>query len=111
MTVGVNVGVKCCCGRMDCVETIASGSGFDACARLLKDRYDTRLEIPSDEGVVVDVVMSSGFVEGDELCRVLVENATQGIANLIMNLVDHRSGYRCLGRQHRGGRIHIREYS
>ena len=49
MTVGVNVGVKCCCGRMDCVETIASGSGFDACARLLKDRYDTRLEIPSDE--------------------------------------------------------------
>ena len=25
--------------------------------------------------------------EGDELCRVLVENATQGIANLIMNLV------------------------
>lgn len=88
MTVGVNVGVKCCCGRMDCVETIASGSGFDACARLLKDRYDTRLEIPSDEGVRVDVRDVIRLCqEGDELCRVLVENATQGIANLIMNLV------------------------
>lgn len=88
MTVGVNVGVECCCGRKDCVEAIASGSGFDSCARLLKDKYETRLEIPLDEGVKVDVREVIRLCQdGDPLCRVLVENATTGIANLIMNLV------------------------
>ena len=88
MTVGVNVGVECCCGRKDCVEAIASGSGFDSCARLLKDKYETRLEIPLDEGVKVDVRdVIRLWQDGDPLCRVLVENATTGIANLIMNLV------------------------
>lgn len=88
MTVGVNVGVECCCGRKDCVEAIASGSGFDSCARLLKDKYETRLAIPQDEGVKVDVREVIRLCQdGDPLCRVLVENATTGIANLIMNLV------------------------
>lgn len=88
MTVGVNVGVECCCGRKDCVEAIASGSGFDSCARLLKDKYETRLEIPQDEGVKVDVREVIRLCQdGDPLCCVLVENATTGIANLIMNLV------------------------
>lgn len=88
MTVGVNVGVECCCGRKDCVEAIASGSGFDSCARLLKDKYETCLEIPQDEGVKVDVREVIRLCQdGDPLCRVLVENATTGIANLIMNLV------------------------
>ena len=88
ITVGVNVGVECCCGRKDCVEAIASGSGFDSCARLLKDKYETRLEIPQDEGVKVDVREVIRLCQdGDPLCCVLVENATTGIANLIMNLV------------------------
>ena len=88
MTVGVNVSVECCCGRKDCVEAIASGSGFDSCARLLKDKYETCLEIPQDEGVKVDVREVIRLCQdGDPLCRVLVENATTGIANLIMNLV------------------------
>lgn len=88
MTVGVNVGVECCCGRKDCVEAIASGSGFDSCARLLKDKYETRLAIPQDEGVKVEVREVIRLCQdGDPLCRVLVENATTGIANLIMNLV------------------------
>ena len=88
MTVGVNVGVECCCGRKDCVEAIASGSGFDSCARLLKDKYETRLEIPQDEGVKVDVREVIRLCQdGDPLCCVLVENAATGIANLIMNLV------------------------
>ena len=88
MTVGVNVGVECCCGRKDCVEAIASGSGFDSCARWLKVKDETHLEIPQDEGVKVDVREVIRLCQdGDPLCRVLVENATTGIANLIMNLV------------------------
>lgn len=88
MVVGANVGVKCDCGRTDCVEMIASGLGLNACARLLKDKYPTRLGIPADDAVripVRDIVALAK--EGDELCTVLTCNAAQGIADLIMNLV------------------------
>lgn len=88
MRVGVNVGISCACGRTDCVETIASGSGIDRCARLLKDRYETRLNIPTQNGARVKVQDVVDLCrEGDPLCKVLVENASEGIANLIMNLV------------------------
>lgn len=88
MTVGVNVGVKCDCGRMNCVEAIASRVGFDKCARLLYDRYDTKLSLPKedDEMVNVDEIVRLGR-QGDPLCEVLVENAVEAIANLIMNMV------------------------
>lgn len=88
MRVGVNVGIPCVCGRTDCVETIASGMGFDSCARLLRNRYETRLTIPSENGkrVSVEEVVALSK-EGDPLCSVLVQNAAEGIANLIMNLV------------------------
>lgn len=87
--VGVNCGVKCCCGRTDCVEAIASGTGFDLCARLLHPHYpDTALQIPQQSGVRTDVRRIYELARhGDSLCTVLVENASQAIANLIMNLV------------------------
>lgn len=46
--VGVNIGIKCGCGRMDCVEAIAAGIGFDNCARLLRNQYETGLHIPAE---------------------------------------------------------------
>jgi len=86
--VGVNVGVQCGCGRMDCVELIASGIGFDRSARLLKDQYPTQLHIPEDLGDRVDVKEVFALSQkGDPLCIQLVENASQALANLIMNLV------------------------
>ncbi|MDR1369587.1 MAG: ROK family protein [Dysgonamonadaceae bacterium] len=86
--VGVNVGIQCGCGRMDCVEKIASGIGFDGCARLLKDRFDTQLHIPDnpEERVQVKDIFTLSE-KGDPLCVHLVENASQALANLIMNLV------------------------
>lgn len=86
--VGVRPGVKCCCGRTDCVEAIAAGVGFDSCARLLAPAYpDSALYIPSD-GSRVDVrLVYDLYRNGDPLCRLLVENAATSIANLIMNLV------------------------
>jgi len=86
--VGVNVGIKCGCGRMDCVELIASGLGLDRSARLLSDKYETKLHIPTDKGE--RVLASEIFAlskKGDPLCVQLVENATEALANLIMNLV------------------------
>ena len=86
--VGIHTGVKCCCGRTDCVEAIASGSGFDSCARLLAPEYpDTALVLPSD-GSRVDVRRIYELCrQGDALCCKLVDNAARAIANLIMNLV------------------------
>lgn len=87
LRVGVNVGVKCPCGRIDCVEAIAAGIGFDNCARLLRDRYETNLHIPDkDERVQVSDVFALSQ-KGDPLCTVLVDNAAEALANLIMNLV------------------------
>ena len=86
--VGVNVGIKCTCGRMDCVEAIASGIGFDRCARLLHGQYETDLHIPTDKGERIPV--SEIFAlsrKSDPLCMKLVENASEALANLIMNLV------------------------
>ena len=86
--VGVNLGIKCACGRMDCVELIASGLGFDRCARLLGDKMGTKLHIPSDLGERVQVKDVFALSQkGDPLCVQLVENASRALANLIMNLV------------------------
>lgn len=87
--VGVQVGVHCCCGRTDCVEAIAAGVGFDSCARLLYPRYpDTALDVLNHTETRIDVRDIYALSrQGDRLCQVLVDNAAQAIANLIMNLV------------------------
>lgn len=86
--VGVQAGVRCACGRTDCVEAIASGSGFDACARMMHASYpDTRLVLPAaDQRVDVRAIYALART-GDRLCLHLVDNAARAIANLIMNLV------------------------
>lgn len=85
---GVNVGVRCGCGRENCVEIIASGTGFDKCARFLWPQYDSNLTIPVDEGQKVDTrEIFELSMQGDKLCVQLVENATQAVANLVMNMV------------------------
>lgn len=67
---------------------IAAGIGFDNCARLLRNRYETNLHIPAEKGE--RVLISEVFAlsqKGDPLCVALVENASEALANLIMNLV------------------------
>ena len=87
MTTNVSVGVRCGCGRTDCVEAIASGIGFDACARYLQGKYKTDLEIsPKGTPVSVRDVFDLSR-KGDLLCVTLVENASEAIAQLIKNLV------------------------
>jgi len=83
---GLNLGVECCCGRKDCAEIIAAGVGFDACARLLKDKYRTSLVIP-EKGLVQARDVYELCEKGDELCKVLVDNASTVIANLIMDIL------------------------
>ncbi|SES63176.1 ROK family protein [Prevotella sp. kh1p2] len=87
LKVGTRVGMRCACGRTDCVETIASSVGIDRCARMLRNDYpDTNLSIPSNERVKVEDVFRLAKA-GDSLCVKLTENATDALADLIMNLV------------------------
>ncbi len=86
--VGVELDIKCGCGRDNCVELIAAGMGFDRCARMLQKRHQTVLNIPKEESGRVDVKeVYSLYNTGDELCKVLVDNASKAIASLIMNLI------------------------
>lgn len=87
MTTHVSVGVKCGCGRIDCVESIASGMGFNACARYLQDKYKTALKICPKSTPVSTREIFELSKQGDPLCVTLVENASEAIAQLIMNLV------------------------
>lgn len=78
--------MPCECGRDDCVEPVASGLGFDTCARLLLPRYpDTLLTVPEKERVSVKEVFE--LYDRDPLCRTLADNAAQALATLIMNLI------------------------
>lgn len=88
MDVGVDIGIKCSCGRYNCAEYIAGGVGLDKSARLLSSTYTTNLYIPKDEKVKVDV-KEIYFLsqQSDELCIQLVENAINAIAGLITNLI------------------------
>lgn len=84
---GLKLRVSCVCGRPDCVEPVASGLGFDRCARLLAPQYPgTRLAIPAD-GSRVSVAEVFSLYDTDPLCKTLTDNAAQAVANLIMNLV------------------------
>jgi glucokinase len=84
--VGLHLGIKCTCGREDCVEAIASGAGMDQCARILKEKYKTSLEIKPDVRVQSTDIFNLSK-KGDPLCEVLVNNAAEAVADLIMNLV------------------------
>ncbi len=87
-TVDLAVGTQCVCGRRNCVETLAAGVGFDMCARLLYDRYETHLTLPADGSrISVNEVYRLAREHSDALCCVLVENAAQVLSQLVMNMV------------------------
>lgn len=86
-TSGIAFSAPCSCGRTDCVEPVASGMGLALSARLLAPEYpDTQLHIPED-GSPIPASAIFALYGTDPLCTRLIDQAAQGIANLIMNLV------------------------
>ena len=84
---GIDLRADCVCGRPDCVESVASGLGLDKCARLLAPRFPgTALHIPQN-GARVSAAEIFERYDADPLCKTLADNAAEGLANLIMNLV------------------------
>ena len=84
---GIHLGIECICERRDCTELISAGVGFDACARLLAPAYpETELKLPTEGRVDVREVVALAE-RGDALCTLLINNAAQAAADLIMNLV------------------------
>lgn len=83
---GLNEGIDCICGRKDCVEMLASGKGLDACARRYAPRFPgTALRIPDEERVNARDIFA--LADTDVLCQLLINQAAQALANLIMNMV------------------------
>lgn len=69
------------------IEDLASGSGFDRSARLLMADYpNTCLSFPLEGRVDVRDVYE-GYLQSDELCHRLVEQAAESLATLINNMV------------------------
>lgn len=69
------------------IEDLASGSGFDRSARLLRQQYpDSLLPFPAQGRIDVRDVFD-GYRKGDALCHLLVENAAESLATLITNLI------------------------
>ena len=87
VAVDISGGAACPCGRVGCVEAIASGSGLDARARALRTQYPrTRLEIPEAGRCRADDIFRLAR-EGDALCLRLANDAAEAAAALILNLV------------------------
>lgn len=84
--VGINNHVRCVCGRIACVETFASGLGMSNEIHRLKNKYPTQLEITDKHRVSGEEIIKA-FHKNDPLAKEVVEQATKGIAELIMNLV------------------------
>ncbi len=72
-------------GQYSYVEAVASGAGMDCLARKLRKRHDTRLTFPTDRRIDIKEVFRLEQ-DGDELCRVIVEQATQALKTLIGNI-------------------------
>ncbi len=67
------------------VEAVASGAGMDDRARKLKGQYATQLPFPTDGRIDIEDVFKLERAS-DELCRVLVEQASQALKTLIGNI-------------------------
>ncbi len=79
--------IACMCGRYGCVESIASGSGFTKRVRTLAPAMNTRLTMP-EQGKGVDIAQIFQLSDqGDQLCKLLTEDAVEALSCTIMNLV------------------------
>ena len=67
------------------VEAVASGAGMDNLARKLRKEHATRLTFPTDRRIDVKEVFRLEQ-DGDALCHMIVEQATQALKTLIGNI-------------------------
>lgn len=82
-----NSDVQCPCGRMGCVEALASGMGLDARARALREKYpETKLNYPTEGRVNAGDIFRLAD-EGDPMCVMLAEDAVKALAETITNLL------------------------
>ncbi|GAB2028057.1 ROK family protein [Lactovum odontotermitis] len=76
----------CACGRYGCVESFASGSGLSSEVHRLRERFPTVMEITPGKKISGERILAA-YQKQDTLAEVVIDHATRGIAELIMNLV------------------------
>lgn len=81
-------GVRCSCGKIGCVESIASGRGIEQqYRRLLKEFPESALHKLSEEEEICSEIVFESALKGDELAMCVADKAIDAIALLIGNLI------------------------
>jgi len=78
--------VACVCGKRGCVEAIASGHGMYARCLHMMDTYPHSPLYRLGDAVTVNDIFGHGRT-GDPLAKLIVDDAVDAVAHLLMNLV------------------------
>ena len=89
MVVDIHSDVLCPCGRKGCIEVLASGLGLhNRTMALIKQYPHSIIKKPKTKASrISSQELFAAYDSGDELAKVVVNEALLGVANLIMNLV------------------------
>lgn len=82
-----NSGVQCACGRMGCVEALASGMGLHSRAAALREQYPYTALVFPEEGRIDGRTIFALAEEGDALCIRLADDAVNAVAGALENFL------------------------
>ena len=80
-------GMQCACGRMGCVEALASGMGLHDRAKALRGLYPYTALVFLESGRIDGRSVFELADRGDALCEVLAQDAAKAVAETISNLL------------------------
>lgn len=89
MVVDINSEVPCVCGRYGCSEVLASGLGMSNRVKALAPAYPESMfdrDYQESERIATEEIFAA-YDQGDELAKVVIDQALKAVAAVIMNLV------------------------
>lgn len=85
--VDMNSDVQCPCGRMGCVEALASGMGPHSRAVMLREQYPYTALVFPKEGRIDARDIFALAEQGDALCIKLADDAVKAVAGVLENFL------------------------
>lgn len=87
MVVDMHSDIECPCGRKGCVEVLASGLGMHNRAISLLEDYPQSIIKKPESGRIHAQQIFDGYDKKDKLCQIIIDDALNGVATTIMNLI------------------------
>lgn len=87
IVVDMHSDIECPCGRTGCVEVLASGLGMHNRAMSLLAQYPQSIISAPASGRIHAQQLFDGYDKHDKLCQVIIDDALNGVATTIMNLI------------------------